>query len=190
MKKLISIYVSLFLVLSPLQAQSKGRAKLYTKTGVIVEKIKGSEGKEPDQFGIVSWYITTSNRDRLKVSEVQIINDDSLLIVSNGSKQYMSIGLIKEIIIKRSMNKKSVIYGAAIGIVVGFSLGAGVSDVKDSDEVNDLFRFLFRVGGTVAGAAVGLIMGAIQGKDKIYDMTGWHIDKKRAKIHEIMNDEK
>ena len=35
--KLISIYISLFLVFSPLQAQSEGRAKLYTRTGRLVE---------------------------------------------------------------------------------------------------------------------------------------------------------
>jgi len=37
LKKLISIYISFFLVFSPLQAQSKGRAKLYHRKGIIVE---------------------------------------------------------------------------------------------------------------------------------------------------------
>ena len=37
MKYLISIYVSLFLILYPLQAQSKERAKIYLKSGIIVE---------------------------------------------------------------------------------------------------------------------------------------------------------
>ena len=37
MKYLISIYVSLFLILYPLQAQSQERAKIYLKSGIIVE---------------------------------------------------------------------------------------------------------------------------------------------------------
>jgi len=36
-KNLIIIYISLFLVLSPLQSQTHNRAKLYTRTGMLVE---------------------------------------------------------------------------------------------------------------------------------------------------------
>ena len=169
-QNLIFIYISLFLFFSPLQAQSLGESELYQ-----------------DSVNIVSWQISTSNGDRLEVSGVQIINDDSLRIASNGSERYISIELIEKIKIKRSKNKKSIIYGAGIGIVVGFFWAAAAITpgeiYSSSDNLDDFGRFILRAGSTVVGATTGLIVGA---KDKNHDMTGWHIDKKRTKIQEIM----
>ena len=258
--ELISIYISLFLIFSPLQAQSKGRAKLYTKTGTIVggniikieensiifaellntgklreqkvpnsmiyklispsgevlienvafesefksnvelfpdriksyvfpDRIKDYERKEPDKFSIVSWHITTSNGDRLEVSKVQIINDDSLLIVSNQFEQYIAINLITEI--KRIKNshiiKKSLLFGLG-----GLAISEGVAAIIVSQDTDELARLAFIVLPILfvpPALVLGAVYGAVAGRDKNYDMTGWSTAQKRVKIQEIMNSE-
>ena len=235
MKKLISIYVSLFLVFSLLQAQSKGRAKLYTRTGRLVEgtivkieensiifaellkngklrkqkvpnsmiyklisplgevlienvafesefksnvelfperiqellvpeEIKDYERKEPDQISIVSWHITTSNGDKLEAFEVQIINDDSLRIASNGFEQYIAIGSIKDIIIKRKMTVLKFIKGVGKGLIIGVSVGVVygilVSTV-DSGLIVETNPFVLALVGGSIGGFFGIIGGVV-----------------------------
>ena len=88
MKYLISIYVSLFLILYPLQAQSQERAKIYLKSGIIVEgsivKINESSIIFRELRDSGEFYESTVNNSMIfklisKSGEVLILNHELLI---------------------------------------------------------------------------------------------------------------
>lgn len=196
--KLISIYISLLLFFSPLFGYTEREENRLTEQKT--EKISASQPEllTHNQFNIVSWHITTSNGDRLEVSEVQIVNDDSLRIVSNGAEQYIFIGLIEAIAIKKESHaiKKGFeigfVFGTVVGGLLGLSLARSLNSGSETVSVVGTAALGALIGGvpsTVVGTIIGSIVRANKGEDKIYDMTGLSTAQKRNKIQEIMNSE-
>jgi len=275
MKNLISIYVSLFLVLSPLYGQTKHEATLYTTNGEVTKvtiisvskdfikieminrdgkiihpnvpksmiyKLLSPDGKllypnldaedelklmaeenrrimqkkederkqleeenrpiiqkkederkqleEKAQFSIVSWHITTSNGDRFEVSGVQLINEDSLLIVSIGSEKYISIGLIEEIVIKKNSHiiKTSLLFGLA-GLAISEVWGVTLLFTGNQPLECDVCSLLFPPILIVPPALVlGALYGVWAGRDDVYRFTGNSEAEKIKIIQKILND--
>jgi len=269
LKKLISIYVSLFLIFSPLYGQTKQEATIYMTNGIMskitlirigsenielemknedgelvkqtvlrskVYKIilpsgtailinplnkaefeyKGStDGKKPyraietefetktkpgllmsTQFSVVSWLINTSNGYRFEVSKVQIINDDSLRIASNGFDLYITIDSIRDIKYNRKITISKFMNRVKIGFFTGFAVGGFLGLIttptaESSFETPSKEGWVIGFGliGGFLGIIIGGMAGSVSGKDKILDMTGWSVAQKKDKIREIMNSE-
>ena len=207
---LISIYVSVFLIFSPLQAQSKERAKLFLKTGVIVEgeiiKIKDDRiisQKERDLLAVqqntyifrkVSWKISTSNGETYEVLEVKPAFNDTLYVKFIDSEDFfytkpLALGIINEIRVEKNTR---IIGGILRGGAAGFVISEGLATLvyfSNPDEMYIGFAFVFfPILLVPPSMVIGGIYGAFKGRDEVYILSGKSDVEKKATIEELLYD--
>jgi len=176
MKKLISIYVSLFLVFSPAFAQSKFNVGTPTEDDKV-------------------WTVTLSNGEILSNVQFRELRGDYLDIIEMGIPRTIYIGSITKISSSLTKVKSNAGKGAKIGLFIGAIIGVPISIAG--------FTFWSEYGGkgneigfVIAGVAFAGILtglGAAIGstsrnvpKHNVYYISNSSIEEKRAQIQKIM----
>ena len=175
MRGLITIYVSVILVFSPLFGQSK-------QDGRLIQQRK-SEWSD-------YWNIRLIRGELFSHVALLGLKGDSLVISDMEISRTIYIGSIHRF--NSITGKSDEKAGALIGFISGFLLGLKVvTDLncggkgtcnKDTEERAALWGLLF-------GGVFGWIGAAIGGRfkhDRVYDMSDWSIDEKKVLIQEIL----
>jgi len=173
---LISIYVSLFLIFSPLHGQANDNLK----------EDAFSDEKKKYKLKLISG-------TKFMFDHLEKQSKDFLLISSNEIEKNISIDLIEVITIKKESH--AIRNGALIGFVFGAVVGGLLAQVldelgqgSDPEGSRDLGALIGGVGSAVVGTIIGRIVRGSK-KEKIYDMTGWSVAQKKEKIQELINSE-
>ena len=168
-KKLISIYVSLFLIFSHLSGQTKQESQIISQ--------KEYEKKE-------KWNIQFTEGDSYLNVALWDYKEDSLAVTELEKTRTIDIGSIVRISAtkeKYTGGKGGFIAGALIGVALVFLF---VSKCESSTGIE---------GNCVPIGFLSVGIGALFQNDlkkrEVYDMSGWSIEEKKAKIQEIMNSE-
>jgi len=196
-KNYISILVSLFLIFSPLHGQTNQGAILHTTDSDLVEVRIVSVNKNTlnnqlqertaIQYQKIKYTMTLANGRFIRGSVFEFINGDSLVLIANDYEYVASLKDIEKISeIGNNKIKKGALFGAAFGL--GYILLLVILEGAGEDEEYDLLGPT--VGFMGIGTTIGGITGAILNRKKNHDMTGWSIDKKRATIQKMIDNEK
>ena len=163
---LICIYVSVSLIFSPLQAQSK------------------SVTKNPEEIFV----LRLENGEMIRSTFLKELVADSLFIEYNGGLKSIDLNSITEIkrIKKSKIRKGLVIGGIAAGLI---SLGFTNEPESGDGGFTDFVNFIIITSFTISGMIIVTITGAKVGIDKNYDMTGWSTAQKKDKIQELIDNE-
>jgi len=178
MKELLSIYVSLFLVFSPLYGQTKQEEQLRQQ--------RKSEWKE-------NWNIRFMGGELFLNVALLGLKGDSLVISDTEITRTIYIGSIYRFI--SNTGKSGAKTGALIGFIPGFLLGLMVVTKLNCDDGQtcvDGTEQTATFGGLLVGGVFAWFGAAIGGRfkqDKIYNMSDWSIDEKKDQIRKIMKSE-
>ena len=180
MKELISIYVSLFLIFSPLFGQAMSQKEYAKKQKWNVRLVGGDS-----YLNVVIWGFRGIEGDSLVVSDMGITKTTSLrsieMISSTKVKskawKYAKIGIIIGIAIPLT---------AAVGVLINCDGFANCSDGGVSAAGPLLWFALVAPPFGLIGAGVGAGIGSAFKQERDYDMSDWTIEAKRAQIQKLM----
>ena len=175
--ELMSIYIPILLIFSPLQAQSQSESESYQNS-----------------VNIVSWRISTSDGETFEAITVQFIGDDTLKIefidyMNFFYSKSVAIRTIDEIKVMKNNQilKKALQFGLG-AFVISEGLGA-LAYFSDPDDAYAAFGFIiFPIVFVPPALVIGAIFGAFAGKDKIYKFIGNSDAEKFQIIQKILND--
>ena len=190
------VYLSIYLIFSPLKGQTEQRAMLNKINNKAVEVPKfnvnenaivaGLDRGETTQSQPIMYTVILTGGISMHSSSFKYIQDDSLVLLENNLVYIVPLEDILRIT-KTGKNKfkKGAVYGATIGFGSSFLYKLSLF----SSAQFDLLKY-----GWVAGASVGTLVGGITGAflagDKNQYMIGWSIDQKRATIQKMIEDER
>ena len=178
MKELISICVSLFLVYTPIFAQSKCSVS-------------------PPSENVKDWTLILSNGAIRTYVQFRELRGDYLDISEIGIPGTIYIGSIDKISATKGERKTGM--GAKIGFIIGALIPVTLAGVIVFDCIVDGCggSDAFKIGIVITLASAAVLLGVI-GKGigagigsffkyvEEYDMSGWSIEEKRVQIEEIM----
>ena len=172
MKELINIFISMFLVVSPLYAKFEGNSI----------RMQNENNKE------FKWKIISSNETIGHLKLLELIND-SLIVEINDTRHSFHLANLRYLIrIQEDKGNNGIIFGSILGAAAGLLFSGYCNGLDDITSRETCPTVIFTLLGAGIGGGIGMIGQFLIGP-KIYYLKDYSIDKRRRIIQSILDDQ-